>query len=506
MWTQSDLIPSDHSMDGSNKRVSKSQGQSFFHQKGPYDRDEFLVKSKGRKKKNLLSPYLLYIPGLLLYIMTWSTCGLAQESKEREISLSPTSPGRETPLDLAGLPKEPVGIKINGFIVGSLSYNSRIQIVPEFAGSAPALANPGATNFSFDKFGLALSRTFASWLSASGAIEVESHRNRHAHGFNPEFGCPEGGTSPCIERFGSEEPEIEVGLDKFNITGIVPVGNGLSLSLGRFDVPFGIERHDEPLLLTATNSEVFRFGRPQKVTGFWTAYQVNPKVNFDVFLVNRWESETTEDDFNDNNKGKTVGGRIGFTPLPTTGLLNFGIGGIYGPEQENNDSSKRWVIDLDATWNPISKFLLTGEFVFGSESDFEARQVGQPIFQAPIQGDVSWFGFYLLGHYDARPWLGFSLRYGYFDDQDGARTGIQQKLQSLTFAPVIHLSRLIPDLRPTGATFARTRHPIDWVDLKFEYRYNHSNRPAFSDEEPGVDILEADKTSHQFQFQAVVNF
>lgn len=506
MWTWLDLISCDRSTYGNNKGISNSQTRIFFQQRDIKGQNRLFIRRRRERKGSLLRTYLFYILGMVICASTWSTCSLAQESKEREISLSPTSPSKETPLELAGLPREPMGVKVSGFIVGSLSYNSRIQIVPEFAGNAPALANPGATNFSFDKFGLALSRTFASWLSASGAIEIESHRNRHAHGFNPEFGCPEGGTGPCIERFGSEEPTIEVGLDKFNITGIVPVGNGLSLSLGRFDVPFGIERHDEPLLLTATNSEVFRFGRPQKVTGLWTAYQVNPKVNFDIFLVNRWESETTEDDFNDNNKGKTVGGRIGFTPLPTAGLLNFGIGGTYGPEQENNDSSKRWVVDLDATWNPTSKFLLTGEFVFGSESDFEARQVGQPIFQAPIHGDVSWFGFYLLGHYDVRSWLGFSLRYGYFNDQDGARTGIEQKLQSLTFAPVIHLSRLIPDLRPTGATFARTRHPIDWVDLKFEYRYNHSNRPAFSDEEPGVDILEADKTSHQFQFQAVANF
>ncbi|MCI0526670.1 MAG: porin, partial [Nitrospira sp.] len=432
-----------------------------------------------------------------------------------------------TPLDLAGLPKEIAGVKVGGFLVGSFSYNSHIQMVPEFAGGAPALANPGETNFAFDKFGLTLSRVFAPWLSVSGSIEVESHRNQHTHGFNPTFGCPEeegegnhedkvienfhedeeNGHEPlCIERFGAEEPEIEVSLDRFNVTARAPIGNGLAFSLGRFDVPFGIERHDEPLILTATTSEVFRFGRPQRVTGFQAAYQFNPLVDIAVFLVNRQESETTEDDFNDNNEGKTVGGRIGITPSPKSGLLSFGIGGFYGPEQEDNDSSKRWVVDLDATWNPISQFFITGEFVFGSESEFESRQVGAPIFQAPIEGDVDWFGFYLLGHYDVHPWFGLSFRYGYFDDQDGAKTGIEQKLQSITFAPIIHLSRLIPDLRPTGAAYARTRHPIDWVDLRFEYRYNHSDRPVFSDAEPEVDILEADEASHQFQLQLIANF
>ena len=54
--------------------------------------------------------------------------------------------------------------------------------------------------------------------------------------------------------------------------------------------------------------------------------------------------------------------------------------------------------------------------------------------------------------------------------------------------------------------YARTRLPVEWVDLKVEYRLNHSNRPVFSDAPPGVDIVEANKTSHQVQLQLVVNF
>ena len=70
-----------------------------------------------------------------------------------------------------------------------------------------------------------------------------------------------------MERFGTEEAEIEVNLDRFHLTAVAPLGNGVALSFGRFDVPFGMERHDEPLLLTATTSEVFRFGRPERMTG-----------------------------------------------------------------------------------------------------------------------------------------------------------------------------------------------------------------------------------------------
>jgi hypothetical protein len=410
---------------------------------------------------------------------------------------------------LLGLPKpEFGGLRLSAFVVGSFSYNSHIQMVPEFAGGAPALADPRSTNFRFDKFGLGVSKTFASWLSAGAAFEVENHRDRHTHGFDPAFGCPGGaGAGPCIERFGSEEAEIETNLDRFHVTAVAPLGNGLTLSIGRFDVPFGIERHDEPLLLTATQSEVFRFGRPERMTGFQMSYPFAPWLDVSVWIVNRWENEVTgEGDFNDNNRDKSFGGRIGVTPLHHPGLLNFGIGGFYGPEQDDVNSNKRWVIDFDVTWVPLPRLLVTGEVVYGGEDNRDMRQRGIPIAAPAVVQDVEWWGVYVLVHYDLCDWLGLSFRYGYFDDMDGGRTGVDQVLQSWTFVPIIHLSRLIPNLRPTGATYTRTRHPIDWVDVKLEYRLNHSDRPVFSDAEPGTDILQADKTSHQFQLQLVVNF
>ena len=433
----------------------------------------------------------------------------AQTPSEREIQLQPQLPPgvvRESPLEIIGLRKPAIaGLRISAFVVGSFSYNSALQIVPEFAGGAAALADPGSSNFRFDKFGLSVAKTFAPWLSAGASMEVENHRDRHSHGFDPAFGCQ--GTGTCIERFGAEEAETEINLDKFHLTGIVPVGNGLTLAFGRFDVPFGIERHDEPVLLTATTSEVFRFGRPERMTGFQVSYPFAPWLDISTWIVNRWENEVTgEEDFNDNNRDKSFGGRIGFTPFPRAGLLNFGLGGFYGPEQDDNNADKRWVVDFDFTWTPLPRLLVAGEVVYGGEDNRGFRRRGIPIAAPAEVKGVHWWGSYVLAHYDVVEWLGFSFRYGYFDDQDGGRTGVKQVLQSWTFVPILHLSRLIPALAPTGAVYPRTRHPIDWVDLKFEYRLNHSNRPVFSDAKPGEDILSADKTSHQVQLQVVVNF
>lgn len=422
---------------------------------------------------------------------------------EREIRLE-----RDHLLETVGLYRPEVGgFRISGFFLGSANYNNRIQIVPEFAGGAFATSEPGQLNFSFDKFTIGVYKTFAPWLSAGASIAVEQHKIRHSHGFDPAFGCP--GTAPCTEQFGAEAPETEVDLHRFNITAIAPLGNGLALSFGRFDTPYGYERHDANLNFTATISELQQFGRPQSMTGFMGAYQFTPWLDAVAWVVNRWENETTHDDFNDNNNDKSFGGRIGFTPLQGRQLLNFGIGGWWGPEQTNDTANPRWIIDLDLTWTPMPKLLFTAEFLYGEEQGVSFRRVGFPVAAGAVSNKtVNWLAFYGLVHYDFLPWLGASFRYGIFDDEDGARTGVKQVLQSFTLAPIFRLSRLIPDLRPVGATYARTRHPLDWVDVKLEYRFNLSNKNVFSDASPAVPFTAADvaKTSQQVTLQFVVNF
>src|SRR5439155_14524761 len=348
-------------------------------------------------------------------------------------------------------------------------------------------------------------KTFAPWLSAGASLEVERHGHRHSHGFDPDFGCP--GSGLCVEQFGAEGIETEVSLHRFNITGIVPIGNGLALSFGRFDTPFGYERHDAALNLTATTSELQRFGRPQSMTGFQVAYPFSPWLDAAAWVVNRWENETTEDPLEDNNKAKSVGGRIGLTPLHGTSLLNFGLGGFWGPEQDDDNKHARWIFDADVTWSPASPLLFAGEFVYGGESNVSFRRRGIPIEAEGADGiDVHWYAAYGLVHYDVLRWLGVSLRYSLFNDLAGARTGVTQVLQSFTVVPIAHLSRLIPELRPYGATYARTRHPVDWVDLRFEYRFGWSDQTVFSDSVPGVPITQASKAAHVATLQVVVNY
>lgn len=415
----------------------------------------------------------------------------AAVSQEREVSLD-----RDESL-------QAFGFRLSGFFVGSANYASHVQLVPELAGGAPVISEPGHVDFRFDQFSIGAFRTFAPWLSAGASIEVERHSQRHSHGFAPDFGCV--GPDPCFEQFGAEALTTEVSLHRFNVTAVAPIGNGLSLSFGRFDTPFGTERHDAALNLTATTSELQRFGRPQSMTGLQLASQLTPWLDVTAWVVNRWENETTEDPPEDNNRAKSVGGRLGFTPVLSGNLFNAGIGGFWGPEQDGDDTHARFILDADLSWSPASDLVVAGELVYGGESGVSFRPRGTP-FPAPAveNADVRWLAAYALAHYDFAGWLGLSLRYGFFDDRDGARTGVAQTLQSITVTPMFHLSRLISELRPPGVTVARTRHSLDWVDLRLEYRFSHSNKDVFSDAAPATPILTAASSGHIVTAQLVV--
>ena len=423
-------------------------------------------------------------------------------AQERPISLDAPTAGTRLPGDLV----------ISGFAVGSASWNSAIQMVPEFAGGAPALAMPGQVNFRFDKVGVALSKRFGATLSVMAAFEIESHKDAHSHlRTNPATQCIGGAPVPC-ESFGAETPTTESTLDKLAIT-YFPTPS-LGFSFGRFDVPFGIERHDEVLNMTATTSEIYQFAKPQNFTGLQTMWQLGPLVDLSFWVANRWESHTTHEPFDDNNKNKSIGGRVGFSPRSGDSLVNVGLGFWHGAERSDPANTanlglngpKRMVVDLDASWSPSSRTAYVAELVSGKEEDVSFRARGWPV-DAPAQANITpkWLGGFVMAHQEVGRTLGLTARYGYLHDKDAWRTGVAQRLQSVTLASTIHLSALA-GRAPLAVTYPRTQIRIHEVDLKIEYRYNHSNMPVFSDAPaPEVD-LDPRKHSHQIQMQAVVNF
>jgi hypothetical protein len=253
-----------------------------------------------------------------------------------------------------------------------------------------------------------------------------------------------------------EEVPTEIEIDNLLVNFTPGGSSGLSLSVGKFDLPLGFERDDEPLNLQATGSYNFELARPVKLVGAVGRWAVNPKLDLSAMAGNGWDSQV------DENHGKTVGLRVGV--LPTEGS-SFGIGGLFGPEGEQGETHDRWLLTGDYALEPGRGWIVAGEANYGGEKDFVAE--GE---------DASWYGATLTLFRRMSDNFGTALRGEVFRDPDGARTGDPQTLQSLTLAPVYFIG--------TGreGIFANVEHTtfrIPRFQIRAEARLDHSSIDAF---------------------------
>jgi hypothetical protein len=156
-------------------------------------------------------------------------------------------------------------------------------------------------------------------------------------------------------------------------------------------------------------------------------------------VVNGWDNST------DYNTGKTVGLSVFVAPVE---MFSAYINYMQGPEQANNTSNQRSLVDLVATIKPIKPLSIILNY------DSAKEEMGAGV------SDVKWNGFAAIVKYDISDMYSISVRGEQFDDKDGVRTGTVQKLTEYTITPEIRLaSGLI--VRP-------------------EYRHDSSNEEVFN--------------------------
>lgn len=263
-------------------------------------------------------------------------------------------------------------------------------------------------------------------------------------------------TALSEEGGGGDEIPTEIEIDNLLLNFTPGGGSPINLSVGKFDVPLGFERDDEPLNLQATPSFNFELARPVKMVGGFGTWAVSPTVDLTVMAGDGWDSQV------DPNKGKTAGARLGFAPSEGT---SFGVGGLYGPEGEEGDVHNRWVLTGDYALEPAPNWIIAGEGDYGGEKG-----------TALSGGNASWYGgtLSIFGRFAQR--FGATLRGDVFKDADGARSGDVQTLQSLTFTPVYFIG--------TGregifANVEHTRFRIPRFQVRAEARFDHSSIDAF---------------------------
>jgi maltoporin len=98
---------------------------------------------------------------------------------------------------------------------------------------------------------------------------------------------------------------------------------------------------------------------------------------------------------------------------------------------------------------------VTKNLTFVLNTDYASEE------QDPVNGgrNSMWYGVAGYAKYDFTDWFSTTIRAEYFDDKDGVRTGIAQKLKEVTITPEFRIAKNLL-LRP-------------------EYRHDWSNKDGF---------------------------
>ncbi|PLX22363.1 MAG: hypothetical protein C0600_16665 [Ignavibacteria bacterium] len=330
-------------------------------------------------------------------------------------------------------------IGVNGYVSSSYTYNLN---TPQSMENGLRIFDQKHNSFAFDVFQLAIGKSAEAAGDAGFRFDLIT-------GALPQYTASSG-------LFGGQNIDVLQGY----VTYVVPVGSGLKLDAGKFLTHMGYELIEgvDGWNDNVSRSYLFGFAIPFAHTGVRASYNFCERICGMVMVANGWDNAV------ENNTNKTVGGQLALTP---TDDLCFAVNGIYGAEGDNDNSNNTTVIDL------VGTYALNDMFTVGVNADFGSADA------AAAEGeDGAWSGFAGYLRINLGEKFSLSLRGEQFDDTDGLRTGMVQKLTEFT---------ITPEYRPTGN-----------LVIRGDFRMDSSDESVFEDGDsffnPAVDNIDSQST------------
>ena len=291
-------------------------------------------------------------------------------------------------------------VKINGFVSTSYNYNlntpddRKIQYRP---------FNENADSFNLDVVEL----VFQKEAAEVGDI---GFRTDLMYGYTVPKAIRS--TWPGVTQSADDDVDIQQTYVRY----IAPVGSGLTLDFGKFITEMGaevIEGYDG-WGYNYSRSLLFYNTIPYTHTGVRGTYKFNDQFTFMGQVFNGWDNVV------DNNSAKSWCAHLMVMPTAET-MLNLKY--MSGPEQTDNTTNLRNVVDVNLTTPLMERLTLNLDYVYGSEKD------------VPGIGDSTWSGLSGIVRYAASDRYAINVRGEVFSDDDGSRTGIKQNMWEVTVTP-----------------------------------------------------------------------
>ncbi len=195
----------------------------------------------------------------------------------------------------------------------------------------------------------------------------------------------------------------------------IPIGEGLILKGGKFVTLLGYEVIESPNNLNFSRGYLFSFAIPLTHTGGLLTYAFNEQIAVTAGIVLGWDNSRN------NNDALSFTGQVATVPVKD---LTVNLNWIVGPEQNDNDSNQRVVVDLVANYTGIKNTTLGLNVDYGFEES-EAFLAGLGTRQ---NNDARWWGVAGYAAYDFTDWFRLAFRQEFFQDQNGARTGFGNRV------------------------------------------------------------------------------
>jgi hypothetical protein len=191
-----------------------------------------------------------------------------------------------------------------------------------------------------------------------------------------------------------------------------PALKGLSVKGGKFVTLLGAEVIEPWLNFNYSRSLLFSFAIPFTHTGVLVSYPVTDKLSVTGGAVAGWDRVAS------SNSGWTGMGNATYT---VNDKVTLAANGIWGPEQTNNTSNKRGVMDLVASIKPTSELTLLLNYDWGHEDG-----------AAVNGGGAIWQGFAAVANYAFTDRASAAVRGEWFEDHGGTRTGVVGSIYEAT--------------------------------------------------------------------------
>jgi hypothetical protein len=195
-----------------------------------------------------------------------------------------------------------------------------------------------------------------------------------------------------------------------------------------------------------SRSLLFSYAIPFTNTGVLFTYPITDKLSVSGGPVAGWDEVAS------NNHGWTGMGNVTYT---ASDKITLAANGIWGPQQNNTTANKRGVADFVATYKPTADLTLLLNYDWGQE---QGAAIGG--------GTAIWQGFAAVANYNFTDRFSGALRGEFFNDFDGARTGVKQRVYEWT----------------ATTKYLITQH----LYLQGEFRQDLSNQDAFRENTTGT--------------------